>query len=153
MPITTEFEYSIHASRNFVFDWFADLSSEDTKLAKPLKERKIISRSPSEIRLQDIEVILGKEIKLDVRVLFSRSDYSWTGIYTSNTADARSEYRLFAEGPDRTMLRYHSVIMPHGFFTKLVSPIIAYAVKRTFRSEFDGFKKAIELEFTEQARS
>ncbi len=154
MPITTEFEYSIQASRDFIFDWFSDLSPDDVKLAKPLKQRKIISRSPTEARLEDTEVILGKRINLDVQVFYNRSDYSWSGIYTSGIADARSEYRLliggFSVGTTTTILKYRSTIFPKGLFTKLISPIIGFAVKRTFEKEFEAFKKAIEHDHAEE---
>jgi hypothetical protein len=150
LPIHTEFEYSIQASRDFVFDWFQDLSPDDTKLAKPLKERKVLSKSPTEAKIQDTETILGKKVNLDVHVLYNRSDYSWTGTYTSNLAEAKSEYKLSSESAERTTLRYNSTIVPKGFFPKLVSPIIAYAVKRTFKGEFDVFKTAIESEFKDK---
>ena len=152
MAINTKFEYSIRASRDFVFEWFTDLSPEDTKIAEPLKVRKIISRSSTEIRLQDVEEMLGRRIKLDVQVLLNRPAYHWTAIYKSDMADARAEYQLSAEAPDRSGLKYESKLMLKGSFANLLSPFIGLAIKRTFKKELDIFTRAIELDFVDQVR-
>jgi hypothetical protein len=84
-------------------------------------------------------------------VLYNRSDYSWRGIYTSGIADAKSEYRLVEGGTSgQTILKYRSIISTRGLFTKLVSPIIGFAVKRTFGKEFEAFRKEIEHDFVEE---
>ena len=62
----------IRADREFVFDWWTDLSPDDSKLVKPLKSRRIVSRSPNLVVLQDEEEMYFKKMKFDVKVTLDR---------------------------------------------------------------------------------
>jgi hypothetical protein len=148
LGLEIKLERVINANKEFVFDWWTDLSPSDTALAKPLKSRKIISRSPTQVLLQDDEVILHKRMKFDVRITLARPN-AWIAEYDGKVAKARSEYTLSDEGGS-TKLFYHSIIEPKGFLTKLFSPIIAPFVKRVFYSEVDGFIRVLEEDYRKQ---
>src|SRR5579875_827147 len=155
MAFEIELEYLIFADIEFVFDWWTDLSPQDTKLAKPLKSREIISKSPTQILLRDEEVILGRKMIFDVRVTLNSQEYS------GKIAKATSEYKLISEQPSEdsrrvlsvTRLRYHTTVYPKGFFTNLFSPLIRPFVKKVFSEEMAGFKRAIEQEYAAIASS
>jgi hypothetical protein len=125
MAFEIELEYLIFADIEFVFDWWTDLSPQDTKLAKPLKSREIISKSPTQILLRDEEVILGRKMIFDVRVTLNSQEHSWIAEYSGKIAKATSEYKLISEQPSEdsrrvlsvTRLRYHTTVYPKGFFT------------------------------------
>jgi len=149
MPFEIRLEYTIHADKEFIFDWWTDLSPDDTRLAKPLESRKIISRSPTDIVLEDEEVIFGRKMAYNVRVTLNKPLFSWVAEYDGKDAKARSEYRLVSEGPNgnTTRLLYHSTVLTKGFLTNLFSPIVRYFVKRVFRREIEEFSMAIEKEY------
>jgi len=52
MAFEVSFTRNIKADREFVFDWWTDLSPEDSKLVKPLKSRSVISKTPELILLR-----------------------------------------------------------------------------------------------------
>jgi|GEM_PF-2418135 hypothetical protein len=161
MAFEIELEYLIFADIEFVFDWWTDLSPQDTKLAKPLKSREIISKSPTQILLRDEEVILGRKMIFDVRVTLNSQEHSWIAEYSGKIAKATSEYKLISEQPSEdsrrvlsvTRLRYHTTVYPKGFFTNLFSPLIRPFVKKVFSEEMAGFKRAIEQEYAAIASS
>jgi hypothetical protein len=46
---------SINADKEFVFDWWTDISPEDSGLVKPLRKRSVVSRTPLLILIHDKE--------------------------------------------------------------------------------------------------
>ena len=66
----------IKADPSFVFDWWTDLSPDDSKLVKPLKSRTVLSRSPDRILVRDEEEMYFKKMSFDVVVTLHRPD-SW----------------------------------------------------------------------------
>jgi hypothetical protein len=141
----------IRADREFVFDWWTDLSPEDTSLAKPLKSRQIISRTPELIVLRDEEEMYFKRMAFDVRVTLHRPE-RWVSEYNGKDAQARSEYELTQKKKDGwenqiTTLSYHTRIEPKGFLTRIFSPLARPFVRRVFVGEIDTFIRKIEEEY------
>ncbi len=136
----------INASREFVFDWWTDLSSDDVLLAKPLKKRQIISRNPEVIFLRDEEEMYFKRMAFDVKVTLKRPE-SWISEYEGKDAKARSEYTLRSEANGSTTLFYHTKVEPRGFFTNTFSFIARPFVQRVFSGEMKGFIRTLEAEY------
>ena len=141
----------IQADREFVFDWWTDLSPDDVSLAKPLKKREIISKTPELIVLHDEEQMYFRKMSFDVRVALNRPE-SWISEYDGKDARARSEYTLRSENDGSTTLLYHSQVEPHGTLTKTFSFIVKPFVKRTFSQEMKGFIRALEAEYQSKKR-
>ncbi len=141
----------IKASQEYVFDWWTDLSPDDTKLVRPLKNRRIISKSPTEVLLEDNEMMYFRKMKFQVRVTLERPE-KWSAEYDGKAARARSEYVLHPEQDGTTTMFYHSVVEPKGFLTNLFSPIVKPFVKRIFSGEMDIFNKTLEDEYRKQGR-
>ena len=137
---------NIGADREFVFDWWTDLSSEDTGLAKPLKSRKIISRTPQAILLHDEEEMYSRRMAFEVKVTLERPE-KWVAEYDGRDAHAKSEYLLRQEADGSTSLFYHTRIEPRGFLTKLFSPVVKPFVRRVLVGEMKGFIKTLEEEY------
>ena len=138
---------NIRADREFVFDWWTDLSSEDTRLAKPLKSRKIISRTPQAILLHDEEEMYFRRMEFDVKVTFERPE-SWVAEYDGRDAHAKSEYVLRQEADGSTSLFYHTRIEPRGFLTKVFSPLVKPFIKRVFVGEMRTFISSLEEDYS-----
>lgn len=136
----------INASREFVFDWWTDLSSEDVQLAKPLKKRQIISRTPDVIVLHDEEQLYFKRMAFDVKVTLHKPD-SWISEYSGKAATARSEYILRSEPDGSSTLLYHTKVEPKGFFTNAFSFLVRPFVQRVFSEEMKGFIRTLEAEY------
>ena len=94
---------NIRADREFVFDWWTDLSPEDSCLVKPLKSRRIISKTPEVILLHDEEQMYFKRMAFDVKVKLERPE-RWISEYNGKDACARSEYTLRSEKDGSTKL-------------------------------------------------
>ena len=139
----------IRADREFVFDWWTDLSSEDTRLAKPLKSRNIISRTPQAILLHDEEEMYFRRMGFEVKVMLERPG-RWVAEYYGKDAHARSEYLLRQETDGSTTLLYHTRIEPRGFFTKVFSPLVKPFVRRVFEGEMKTFIQTLEEEYGSQ---
>lgn len=139
----------IKASKEFVFDWWTDLEPEDSQLVKPLKSRRIISKAPNLIILEDEESMYFTKMKFSVRVTLERPD-RWISEYDGKIARARSTYTL-TSSDGQTHLDYRSEIYPKGFFTNLLSPLVKYFVIRIFRGEFKVFIKTLEEEYASKA--
>jgi hypothetical protein len=137
---------SIKADREFVFDWWTDLSPEDVKLVKPLKSRKIISKNPHEILLQDEEEMYFKKMRYDVRVMLFRPA-KWISEYEGKDATAKSTYSLTSEADGCTTLHYSTSIEPKGFLTRTFSCIVKPFVRRVFVGEMDIFIGTLENEY------
>jgi len=137
---------NIRAKREFVFDWWTDLSSEDTRLAKPLKSRKIISRTPQAILLHDEEEMYFRRMGFEVKVMLERPE-SWVAEYDGRDAHARSEYLLRQETDGSTTLLYHTRIEPRGFLTNVFSPLVRPFVRRVFVTEMETFIQTLEEEY------
>ncbi len=142
---------SISADREFVFDWWTDLSPEDSRLVKPLKNRQIISRTPNLIVLRDEEEMYFKRMTFDVKVTLERPD-RWISEYDGKDARARSEYSLISEKDGTTLLSYRTRIEPKGFLTKIFSPVVKPFVKHVFVSEMKVFTRALEDDYREKIR-
>lgn len=140
---------SIKADREFVFDWWTDLTPEDSKLVKPLKSRKIISRSPQKILLHDEEDMYFKRMEFDVEVTLQRPQ-SWISEYNGKDANARSEYKLRSESDGSTTLFYNSKIEPKGFLTRRFSLLVRPFVKRVFAGEMDIFIRTLEADYAKR---
>jgi hypothetical protein len=144
-------EREITAHPEFVFDWWTDLSPDDSKLVKPLKSRKIINRTPSTIKLHDEEEMYFKKMSFDVTVTLERPT-RWVSEYDGNIASAKSEYLLVPESDTQdskpvTKLHYHTRIEPKGVITGLFSPIVKQFVKRVFAAEMKVFIRELEAEY------
>ena len=137
---------NIKADREFVFDWWTDLSPEDCSLVKPLKKRQIISKTPDLILLRDEEEMYFRRMAFDVQVTLERPE-RWISEYAGKDARARSEYTLRSERDGTTMLSYRTRIEPKGFFTRLFSPVVEPFVKRVFTAEMKIFIRALEEDF------
>jgi hypothetical protein len=137
---------NIRADREFVFDWWTDLSPEDTKLAKPLRSRRIISKTPELILLHDEEEMYFRRMAFDVKVTLQRPE-RWVAEYDGKDARARSEYVLRAEGDGTTTLSYHSRVEPRGFFTKALSPVVKPFIRRVFAGEMKTFIRTLEEDY------
>jgi hypothetical protein len=137
---------NINADKEFVFDWWTDLTPDDSRLVKPLKSRHIISKTPNLIVLRDEEEMYFRRMAFDVKVTLERPE-RWISEYDGKDARARSEYTLRSENDKTTSLSYHSRIEPKGFFTKLFSHIVKPFVKRVFAGEFKIFIRTLELDY------
>ena len=137
---------NIRADREFVFDWWTDLSAGDSTLVKPLKKREIISKTPELILLRDEEQMYFRTMVFDVRVTLERPE-RWISEYDGKDARARSEYTLRSERRGTTTLSYHTRIEPKGFFTKIFSPMVKPFVKRVFVGEMKVFIRALEEDY------
>lgn len=138
--------YKIRAEKEFVFDWWTDLTPEDTALVRPLKKREIISKTSQLIVLRDAEKMYFKTMKFDVRVSLERPD-KWTSEYEGSTARAKSEYLLKSEADGTTMLSYHSKIEPKGFLTRIMTRFVKPFVKRVFAGEMKIFIQTLEEDY------
>lgn len=136
----------IQADQKFVFDWWTDLSSDDSKLVKPLKSRKIISRTNDNIVLEDEEEMYFKRMKFDVTVALYPPDL-WVSEYSGKSASARSEYRLISRSPEETTLMYSTEIEPSECFVRAFSLFVKPFVRHVFASEMTVFISALEEEF------
>ena len=141
----------IRADREFVFDWWTDLSPEDTSLVKPLKSRTVISKTPQIILLHDEEEIYFKKMTFDVRVTLKRPE-GWAAEYDGKDAHARSEYALSQVDDGNTVLSYHTRVEPSGFLTNVFSPIVKPFVRRVFTGEMKAFVRALEEDYARQKR-
>jgi hypothetical protein len=141
----------IKAEREFVFDWWTDFSPEDTTLVKPLKSRRIVSKTPDLILLRDEEEMYFKRMVFDVKVTLKRPE-RWTSEYEGKDASARSEYILRSNEDSTTTLFYHTRIGPKGSFTKLFSPIINPFVRRIFVAEMRIFAQRLEEDYVKKQR-
>ena len=137
---------NIRADREFVFDWWTDLSPDDTRLVKPLKSRSIVSKTPELILLRDEEEMYFMRMAFDVKVTLERPE-RWVAEYDGKDARARSEYVLRAEGDGTTTLSYHSRVEPRGFFTKALSPVVKPFVRRVFAGEMKTFIQTLEEDY------
>jgi hypothetical protein len=136
----------IRADKEFVFDWWTDLSPDDANLVKPLKSRAIISRTSDTILLRDEEQMYLRKMAFDVKVTLHRPG-SWISEYDGKDAKAKSEYYLRSEQDGSTILEYHTKIEPKGFLTSLVSPLVKPFVKRVFANEMKIFINALERDY------
>lgn len=136
----------INADIEFVFDWWTDLSSDDSSLVKPLKERQIISRTPTLIVLRDEEEMYFRRMTFDVKVTLERP-FRWISQYDGRDAKATSEYQLKSLEEGSTLLTYHSSIQPNGRLIRTFSPIIKYFVRRVFASEMTVFNRTLEADY------
>lgn len=137
---------NIRADREFVFDWWTDLSPEDSSLARPLKSRKIVSRTPEAILLHDEEEMYFKKMAFDVKVTLERPE-RWVAEYDGKVAHAKSEYVLRQEADGSTSLFYHTKIEPRGFVTKVFSPLVKPFVRRVFVGEMKTFIRKLEEDY------
>ncbi len=144
--------YKIKANKEFVFDWWTDLTPEDTLLVKPLKKREIISRTPSLIVLRDEEKMYFKTMKFYVRVSLERPN-QWISEYDGTDAKAKSEYILKSEEDGSTTLSYHTAIEPKGSLTRIMSPIVKPFVKRIFSGEMKVFIRTLEIDYRAMQRN
>jgi hypothetical protein len=138
--------HSVNADREFVFDWWTDLSTEDCRLVKPLKNRQIISKTADLIVLRDEEEMYFRRMAFDVKVTLERPQ-RWISEYDGKDARARSEYALRSERNGTTTLSYHTRIEPKGFFTKIFSPVVKPFVKHVFAGEMKVFIRALEDDY------
>ncbi len=145
MTFEISFSRTIDAPKEFVFDWWTDLSPDDSKLVKPLKAREIISRTPETIVLRDEEEMYFKRMSFDVKVSLERPN-KWVSEYDGKDAHARSEYVLTSDGSETT-LAYRTRIEPKGFLTSFFSPLAKHFVKRVFYGEMDVFVRELEKEY------
>ena len=142
----------IRADKEFVFDWWTDLSSKDSQLVKPLKQRYVVSKSPTIIMLQDEEEMYFKKMKFDVKVSLERPD-RWISEYDGKSASARSEYTLKSNQDGSTTLHYHTKIQPKGALTSFFSPVVKPFVKHVFAGEMKIFIRTLEEEYAELGRT
>lgn len=143
---------NIRADKEFVFDWWTDLSPEDSGLVKPLKSRSVISRTPHLILLRDEEQMYFRRMVFDVRVTLERPD-RWTAEYEGEDARARSEYNLRQEKDGTTTLSYRSRVEPAGFLTNAFSPLVKPFVGRVFADEMRIFINALEEDYSKRSAS
>jgi hypothetical protein len=151
--LTIEFsiERKIRADPTFVFDWWTDLEPQDSKLVKPLKARKILSKTSEKIILRDEEEMYFNRMEFDVEVTLHRPE-SWISEYDGKTAMARSEYRVEKSSDGSSTLRYSTVIKPKGELLKFLSPLVKPFIKRVFSSEMDVFIATLEKEYAGQRK-
>jgi hypothetical protein len=140
---------NIKADREFVFDWWTDLSPEDSRLVKPLKSRNVISRTPEMILLHDEEEMYFRRMAFDVKVTLQRPE-RWVAEYDGKDAHAKSEYTLRQEADGSTTLSYHTKIEPKGFLTRAFSPLVKPFVKRVFVGEMKVFIRTLEKDHGKQ---
>ncbi len=143
---------NIKAKREFVFDWWTDLSPEDSNLVKPLKSRHIISKTPELILLRDEEEMYFRRMTFDVSVTLERPK-RWVAEYDGKDAQARSEYLLRSEKNGTTTLSYNSRIEPKGFFTKIFSPVVKPFVRHVFAAEMKTFIQTLEEDYHRRKNS
>lgn len=140
---------NIKADKEFVFDWWTDLSPDDAKLVEPLKKRTVLSRTAETILLEDEEELYFKRMKFDVKVTLHRPE-SWISEYDGKDARAKSIYKLSPEEDGSTTLSYHSKIEPKGFLMSIFSPVIKPFIARVFASEMKVFVQELEADFSKQ---
>lgn len=70
----------VSADKEFVFDWWTDLSPDDVNLVKPLKKREIISRTAEQIVLRDEEQMYFRRMSFLVKVSLERPS-RWVSEY------------------------------------------------------------------------
>ncbi len=150
MAFEISLRWSIKAEREFVFDWWTDLSSEDTSLVKPLKARSVVSRTPQLILLHDEEEMYFRRMAFDVRVTLERPE-GWVAEYEGRDALAKSEYRLRRERDGSTTLLYHTRIEPRGGLTKALSPVVKPFIRRVFVGEMKTFVRALEEDYAKRS--
>jgi hypothetical protein len=143
---------SIRADKEFVFDWWTDLSPEDSSLVKPLRSRNVISRTPQLILLRDKEEMYFRRMVFDVRVTLERPD-RWTAEYEGKDACARSDYNLRQEKDGTTTLSYRSRVEPSGFLTNAFSPLVKPFVRRVFAGEMRTFIRVLEEDYSKRRAS
>ena len=136
----------INADREFVFDWWTDLSPDDSKLVKPLKSRQIVSRTPNMVVLRDEEEMYFRRMTFDVTVTLYPPE-RWISEYDGKDARAKSEYTLKSEKDGTTLLSYYTRIEPKGFFTKIFSPVVKPFVRRVFSGEMEIFIQTLENDY------
>ena len=122
------------------------MSSEDCRLVKPLKNRKIISKTAQMIVLRDEEEMYFKRMAFDVKVTLQRPE-RWVSEYDGKDAHARSEYVLRSEKDGTTTLSYNTRIEPKRFFTRTFSAVAKPFVRRVFVGEFKVFMRALEDDY------
>tara|TARA_B100001013_G_C24584095_1_gene431910 strand:- start:682 stop:1131 length:450 start_codon:yes stop_codon:yes gene_type:complete len=124
-----------------VYAWWTDLQSTDSKLVKPLKSRKIISKS-DDIIIEDVVKLFGKEMRYTVKVIL-KPPYEWKAEYNGTAATAVSKYKLtLVDG--KTQFNYQSNIYPKGYLTKIFFPIIKLFIQHIFSKEMDEYNKKLE---------
>jgi hypothetical protein len=142
----------IKAKMQFVFDWWTDLSPDDSKLVKPLKKREIISKESNLIVLRDEEEMYFKRMTFSVKVYLEKPNH-WISEYDGKVAKARSEYILEeVEDSRSTLLRYHTKIEPNGYLTRIFSPFVKPFIKRIFASEMSAFIRKLEEDYQSSSR-
>jgi len=146
LTIKISISRTIRANREFVFDWWTDLSPDDAKLIRPLKARRILSKTKEKIVLHDEEQMYFKRMEFDVEVTLHRPD-SWISEYRGRSATARSEYFLESGPNGSTILKYSTRIEPKGFLTRTFAPLVKPFVKRIFASEMDTFVTVLEKDY------
>lgn len=151
MAFEISFTTNIRAEREFIFDWWTDLSPEDSNLVKPLKSRRVVSRTPELVLLRDEEEMYFKRMVFDVRVALERPE-RWTSEYDGKDAHARSEYVLRQEKDGTTTLSYHTRIEAKGLM-KLLSPVAKPFVRRVFVGEMRNFIQKLEEEYAGQQKA
>lgn len=139
----------IKADKEFVFDWWTDLSPEDSKLVKPLKSRNIISKNGNVILLRDEEEMYFKRMAYDVKVTLEKPN-GWISEYEGRDAHAKSEYNLRQEMDGTTTLSYHTRIEPKEFLTRAFSLFVRPFVQRVFSGEMKIFIRTLEKEYSER---
>ena len=147
MAIEISFTKRIKADREFVFEWWTDLSSEDSKLVEPLRSRTVVSKTPEVILLHDEEEMYFKRMAFDVKVTLNGPE-GWNAEYNGKDARASSEYKLSQADDGGTVLSYHTRIEPSGFLTNVFSPIVKPFLRRVFANEMETFVKTLEEDFS-----
>lgn len=151
MGFEISIERTIRAERDFVFDWWTDLSPSDSSLVKPLKSRRVISKTPTQILLHDEEEMYFRRMSFDVKVTLERP-VRWISEYDGKDASARSEYILTPQD-GATTLNYHTKIEPKGALTRLFSPIVKLFVRHVFAGEMKIFIETLENDYRRQIGS
>ena len=113
---------------------------------KPLKSRRIISKTPQIILLHDEEQMYFRRMAFDVKVTLKKPE-RWISEYDGKDARARSEYTLRLEKDGTTTLSYHTTIEPKGFLTKIFSPLVKPFVERVFADEMKVFIRTLEEDY------
>lgn len=147
MPFEISLTKSIKADREFVFDWWTDLSPDDSGLVKPLESRSVVLRTPKLIVLRDEEKMYFRRMVFNVRVTLERPA-RWTAEYEGKAARARSEYNLRQEEDGTTTLSYHTSVQPLGFLTRAFSPLVKPFIKRVFAREMKTFVRVLEDDYS-----
>ncbi len=140
----------INADRDYVFDWWTDLSPDDTRLVKPLKKRQIISKTANLLVVRDEEQMYFKKMSFEVRVTLDKPS-RLISEYDGSAASARSEYLLQSVDKSESLLFYHTRIKPKGFLTNLFSPLIKPFVRRIFANEMNVFIHSLEESYAKRS--